>query len=200
MRVIATIQADLEVTPLGTRSRLSRAYEGRPMLRRTVERIGLAKQVHAIYVFCPAGQYERCEAILKDTNATIQRYEADPPPWRSLVQAARKWSLDGWRGGIGGTTHFDEYTDVRLLNELLEAVDVEAVLSIPPAAPLVDPALADRMIEHHRGTADDVRMTFTQAPPGLAGLLLDVSLIRELAEKCVGRLTSNRFSVKHWIA
>jgi hypothetical protein len=41
------------------------------------------------------------------------------------------------------------------------------------------------MIEHHEGTDDDVRLTFTQAPPGLAGILLDASSIRELAEKSI---------------
>ena len=39
MKVIAVLQADLEVTPLGTRSRLADVLAGVPILRRTVERV-----------------------------------------------------------------------------------------------------------------------------------------------------------------
>ncbi len=41
MKVIAAIQADLESTPIGTRSRLADELGGVPILRRTVERAAL---------------------------------------------------------------------------------------------------------------------------------------------------------------
>jgi len=44
------------------------------------------------------------------------------------VQTARKWSLDGWRGGIGGTTHFDEFTDARVISGLLRSERADLVL------------------------------------------------------------------------
>jgi len=183
MKVIATIQTDLEVTPLGTRSRLANELCGVPVLRRTVDRVRLAKRIEEVYVLCPTVQYERCTAMLDGTGTIVRRHDAGVSPWSSLVQTARKWSLDGWRGGIGGTTCFDEYTDGRLIGGLLRTVGADAVLSIPPASPLFDPILADRMIEHHCETDDDVRVTFTQAPPGLTGILLDATLVHELTEK-----------------
>lgn len=183
MKLITTIQSDLEVTPLGTNSRLAESLHGTPILRRTIERVTATQGVERIFVLCPAAQLDFTTALLEGTSATIRPHHAGSPPWGALVQTARKWSLDGWRGGIGGATCFDEFVDCRLLNGLLRAEPADAVLCAPAAAPLLDPGLASRMIEHHAGTGDDSRLTFTTAPPGLAGIILDASLIHELAEK-----------------
>ncbi|MHC4696701.1 MAG: radical SAM/SPASM domain-containing protein [Planctomycetota bacterium] len=185
MKVIAAIQADLKTSSIGTRSRLADEIEGVCILRRTVERVLLAKRVEAVYVLCPASQFERCASLLEGTAAEVRHYDAGPPPWGPLTQSARKWSLDGWRGGIGGTTCFDEYTDCRLLSGLIKTVEAEHVLSVPPAAPLIDPQLADTMIEHREGAEEDLGVTFTQAPPGLSGVLLKAGFVHELAEKGV---------------
>lgn len=181
MTIIATIQADLEVTPLGTRSRLADELRGVPLLRRTVERVRLTQQIDDVYVLCPENQQDRCNSILSGTNAIIRSHSVPAPPWASLVRMGRKWSLDGWRGGIGGTTSFDEYTNAALIDDLLRSTKADTVLSVPPAAPLFDPSLTDRMIQHHHKTEDDSRLTFTQAPPGVTGILLDAALVQELA-------------------
>jgi len=183
MKVIAAVVADLEVTPLGTVSRLTCELAGQTVLGATVERLRRAKEIDTAYVLCPQRQQARCEALLAGTGAQVMGHDAAPPPWSGLVRAARKWSLDGWRGGIGGTSHFDEYTDCRILAGLLKSAPADAVLSVPPAAPLMLPDLADRMIEFRKAADEDTRIVFTQAPPGLTGVLLDRLLIAELAEK-----------------
>ncbi len=185
MSVIATIEADLEVSRLGTRSRLADELAGITILRRTVERLRRAEKLDAIHVLCPTKQHERCTRLLEGTGAIIRRVDAPPAPWANLVRAARKWSLSGWRGGLGGTTSFDEYLDPRVIAGLLETVSVEAVLSVPPAAVLVDPELVDQMIEHRESAGDETRLIFSQAPPGVAGVLLETSLITELAQKSI---------------
>ena len=183
MRTVAALQADLEVTPIGTRSRLGDEIRGRTILRRTVEQASLANFIDCVYVLCPAAQIERCASLLAGTNSMVRPYDGKAAPWHTLVQTARKWSLNGWRGGIGGTTTFDEYTDCQLLSALLATEKADAVLSMPPAAPLFDPDLADRMVAHRREAGEEIRLVFTQAPPGLSGLLLDAGLVEELAHK-----------------
>jgi hypothetical protein len=185
MNVIAAIPVDLETTPLGTRSHLGSELLGRSVLRRTVERVTRAREVSATTVMCPHDQTERCRALLEGTCADVQPFEAVKAPWTSLVRAARKWALDGWRGGIGGTTWFDEYVDCRVLAGLLENKEADALLAVPPAAAAFDPALADRMIGHRRALAEQTRMVFCQAPPGIAGLVLDADLIREVGRQNV---------------
>ena len=80
MNVIAVIQADLETTTLGTRSRLADELAGVPVLRRTVERLSAAKCIAAVYVLCPLAQRDRCERLIEGTGAIVRRYDA-PPRW-----------------------------------------------------------------------------------------------------------------------
>ncbi len=181
MKVIAAMQVDLEVTPLGTRSRLGSEIAGTSVLRRTIDRLMRMEQHCDVFVLCPEAQQDRCQPLIDGTGATLMPFSGDAPPWRNLVASARRWSLDGWRGGIGGAASFDEFVDCRLLSGLLDTAPADAVLCVPPDAPLLSPELADGMIRLLEETADDSRMIFSQAPPGLAGLLMQDDLVRELA-------------------
>ncbi len=181
MQMIAAMQVNLETTPLGTRSRLADELRGVPILRRTVDRVCRVEGLTAVYVLTPPQQADRCKAILSGTRAVVQPVSADPPPWAALIRASRKWSLDGWRGGVGGSTVFDEYADCRVLDGLLQHIQADAVLCLPPAAPLFDVKLATDMIAHRAANREEARLTFTQAVPGLAGIVLDAGLIREFA-------------------
>lgn len=182
MKTIAVIQADLDTTPLTTRSRLADPIGGVPVLRRTVDRLGRAELIDGIYVLCPADQQPRCHELLKGSGAAVRGYEAEPPLWSMLVQTARKWALDAWRGGIGGSTHFDEYTDFRLIKPVVEQEDAGAVLVVPPAAAVIDFELADAMIGHLDTVDEKLRQVFTTAPPGVTGLLVDRELVCAMVE------------------
>lgn len=182
MKIIAVLQADLDSTSLGTRSRLAENFGGTSILRQTVQRAAAVPGLDAVVILSPREQFDRCAAMLEGCRVELHRHDALPSPWAGLVRSARKWSLDAWRGGLGGTTVFDEYTDPRLLAGVLDVVPADLVLSIPSAAPLFDPHLAARMIDHRRAVGDDARLIFTTAPPGVAGLLFDAALVRELAQ------------------
>ncbi len=185
MRVIAALNANLDRTPVGTRSRLADELGGATILARTVERVSQISSIAGVFVFCPSDQLDRCGAILAHTRATTCQHNAGPPPWSNLVCSARKWSLDGWRGGIGGATSFDEYTDVRLIAGLLETTKADAVLSVPPGAVLFDPALGEKIIDHRKAIGEEAKMSFIQGPPGLTAVLLDADVIRELSDKAL---------------
>lgn len=185
MRVIAALHADLEQSPLGTASRLGAELAGVPVLRRTVERLRRCRLVADIVVSAPAAQREAVRSLLNGLVDDVRPATAPAPSWLPLVRIGRKWSLDGWRGGIGGTTSFDEHLDPRACLEAAAAHGTEAVMSVNAASPVVDPVLLDRMIEHMTRSEDAVEVVFTQAPPGLAGVLLGMRLLRELTEKNV---------------
>ena len=51
------------------------------------------------------------------------------------------------------------------------------------------------MIEYRLGVEQEVRLVFTQAPPGLAGVLLDACLIHELAEVLGAEVGASRAAV-----
>ena len=87
MRVIAALQADLEETMLGTRSRLADELAGETVLRRTVSRISRARRIDAVFVLCPKGQIDRCRKFLEGTDSRVIPFDAPPAPWAKLVRA-----------------------------------------------------------------------------------------------------------------
>ncbi len=183
MRLIGAVQVDFTQTPIGTRSRLADEIGGQTILRRTIDAITQIRSLDRVFVLCPAADVERCARLLEGSPAVICRCDAPEPAWMALVRSGRKWSLDGWRGGVGGSTHFDEFVRPVVLRSLLQQEPADAVLVAPAAAPLLSVELSERMIAHWRPVAGDVRLVFTQAPPGVTGVIVASSLVQDLAER-----------------
>src|SRR5678809_221576 len=68
----------------------------------------------------------------------------------------------------------------RYVNEVRAQLASDAVLLVDPAAGLVDPAIIDALIEHSR-QREAIEICFTQAAPGLGGVLLRPKLLDQLA-------------------
>ena len=181
MKTIAILDADLDETPLGTRSRLAQPLAEVPILTRTVQRLLRCQQVAEVVLTFPQAQAPAVEALLSGTKVTLHPRPVGAPPYRSLVRTARKWSLNAWRGGLGGSNSFDEYFDVQGCATLAAEHQAHAVMTLQPGAALLDPVLADAMVKHAERHAEEVRMTFAQAPPGLVPTILQTALCQELA-------------------
>jgi len=183
MKVVAAIDVDLESTPLGTASRQEHLLAGRPVLRRCVERVLRAQRPAGVNLLCPEAQAARCAALVQGLAVTIRPKPAAEPPCRRLTRTARKWSLDGWRGGLGGATSLDEYTDCAALACLGADTGADGIWVCSGAAAVVDPALIDAMIAHYERVGHAMRMTFAAVPPGLAGVILETALLADLARQ-----------------
>ncbi|HUU81997.1 MAG TPA: radical SAM protein [Phycisphaerae bacterium] len=183
MKVIAAIDADLEATPLGLPSRQAHELQGVPVLRRTVERVAQAQQPDGIYVVCPSDQADRCRALLNGTKATVSPRAPGDPPYRRLMRTARKWSLDGWRGGLGGASYIDETVHTAALAALARQTSADAVWATGGAAALIDPAVIDAMIRHYESTARELRFCFAPVPPGMVGTIFEARLLAELGSQ-----------------
>ncbi len=180
MNVIATIAADPDTSPLGTRSRLTNDLAGKPILRRTVERVLQSEAFSAVHILCTAAHAERLRPILEGLDVRWAIHATGPPPYQSLVRAGRMWGLDGWRGGVGGLCAFDEDFNAPVIDALLRQHQADSVMSIPAAAPLIDADLLAAMVEHHRENLHSARLTFIQAPPGLAGMVMARDVLGDL--------------------
>lgn len=185
MKIIAALDVNLDTTWLGTASRAAERVGDDTVLGMTVRRLSQCERLDGVYVLVSPEQHARAADLLAGTSALLRQHEAGAAPYNPLIRVARKWSLDGWRGGVGGAAGMDECTYPRLLVGLAHQESAGAVLCVPPAAPLFDPKVADAMIDHFLTTADEMRMTFTLAPPGLAGTLMQTALLHEMAEKNV---------------
>ncbi len=181
MRIIACLTADLERSPLGTRSQLRDELAGVPILRRTVERVLRAKQAAGVFVITPAAQAPAVRELLSGLDAHIETYDGAEPPYAALVRAGRVWGLDGWRGGIGSLCAFDEDVLVGHTSVLADREKADAVLCVHAAAPLVDPDLLDAMIAHYEANIEQAKITLVQAPPGIGGVILGRDVLTQLA-------------------
>jgi spiro-SPASM protein len=182
MKTVALIDADLEKTPLGTRSRLADPLEGVPVLRRTVRQLAQVSRLSGITVVGPPDQVDSIAALLAQTPARVRPRNIAEPGFRKLVRTARKWSLDGWRGGLGGSTALDEYIDPELCRQVGQAESADAVAVAPPGAALLDPHLTDALLTHAEQHEAESKLTFAQAPPGILPTVLRQELSAQLAD------------------
>jgi hypothetical protein len=123
--------------------------------------------------------------IPADLEPRVAIHEIDGPLFDAHHQtrlAARRWSPTAWRGGLAGMTLYDEYLCAGPMSAALEAHDASAGLIVGADWPLVDPALCDAVVERHLTQPQTLKLVFTQAPPGLAGCLVDRSLLGELRD------------------
>jgi len=181
MKTIGVIMVDLERSPLGTRSRLGDMLAGVPLLRRTVERATRAAAVNHWFAIVPTAQARAAGDLLAGLPITLETFSGEPPAYSELVAAGRVWALDGWRGGIGGLCAFDEDTHVPAAAALAAREKADIVVGVPAAAALIDARLIDAMVHHFVSEGHVYRITFTQAPPGLAPVVLARTLLEELA-------------------
>ncbi len=181
VKTIGLIMVDLERSPLGTRSRLSAMLAGTPLLRRTLERTTRATRLDRLFLVAPAPQAGAVADLAAGLPVTLETFSGQPPAYRELVTAGRMWGLDGWRGGIGGLCGFDEDVHVPAAAALATRENADVVVSISAAAAMIDPKLIDAMVDHYASEGHIFRMTFTQAAPGLAPVVLARTLLEELA-------------------
>lgn len=104
---------------------------------------------------------------------------ADPSAPRRA--AARRWARAAWRGGLGGTTVWDELLPAAPLAAALAAHDAQAAVLVGAGWCAFDPHLAGRLLELHQSAPEAYGMTFTQAPPGLGALVVGRPLLEAMA-------------------
>ncbi len=182
IRMIFTVWADMDVAPLGQTSRLGDDLNGETVLRRTLGRLKQVSNVGGVVVFGPASQHDRLRAAVEDMGIDVVRIEFDlPASWRG-VQGARKWANTCWRGGLLGACGFDEDLLPLVLQHVAERYEAEAVFSVPAHAVLVDPEILERQVEWYCENREGFKLNFTQAPPGLAGVIVETSLLADIAK------------------
>jgi len=191
MPTIAYLPCSLTESRLGLPARLSDELRGKPVLQWTVERLQQCKQLDAVVLACVPGESAELSALLGglpgDASVPVKIFEL--PEGMTLTDerqaqriAARKWSLSNWRGGIGNMTCYDELLPAGPIDAAMDAHHADAVLLAGPDWVLVDPDACDRCIAAHTAAPEAMKLTFTQAPPGLAGLVTSRTVIGQFAQ------------------
>src|SRR5262245_42714250 len=174
--------ADLERSPLGTASRLSEPLAGEPVLDRSLRRVLAAGHIDVVVVAAPAGQAQRVRDLVGGAQVHVRTFDGPPHPAAAVVVAARKWSLDSWRGGLGGTCFFDEHTHPGLCLAAAAEFGADRVITVPAEAPLLDPRALDALVVQMRDAGDEAGVVFAQAPPGTVGTVFSTNLLHDAAQ------------------
>ena len=175
--------------PASPRNSATRRFRERPVLAWTLDRLAKSKQTGHMAILCWDDQQAAVNEIAAEFGAYVL-VKSPRSPIASLdqISATQRWS-DGWRGGLLGTCHFDRGFCASYIQEVLARLCPQdpaitrqsLILLVDPASALVDPHLIDALIAHadshpHR------EFFFTQAAPGLAGVLLRPALLDRLAK------------------
>ena len=173
---------------LGTPRSLAETLAGRPVLQWTLERLGRSKEAASIVLLVPEG-YDIGGLIDRrriGLPIEIHRTNGSPfGPERAAIASARLWSDSSWRGGIAGLTVYDEVLAPKAMLEAMQRFGITAAIAVGPDWPLVTVTGeegCDALIRRHRTRPDLLRVVFTQSPPGLCGVLVERSLMQELAQ------------------
>jgi len=198
MDIVAAVFADFAETFLGGPSQLATRLGSRSVLGHTLTRLmhvgGLERRCLVVQPRDEpaAGRVVR-ELGLAD-KVDVLGLDDGLRPRRRLLRCGRKWNLAGWRGSPLGTTWFDEYVEPLNVGRVVDHYRCEGVLCLDGHQAALDVAIASDMVAHQRENDAEAGFVFTQAPPGLAGIILRREVTRELLEQQypVGLLLSYR--------
>jgi hypothetical protein len=98
----------------------------------------------------------------------------------------RAWSTAAWRGGFRGATVWDELTPLGVLLRAAERAEADAVLLVGGDWCVIDPNLCEALLQKHREAPEAMPLCFSQAPPGLSGLVVSTTLLRNVAASSIG--------------
>lgn len=168
--------------PATPRNSAMRQFRHQPVLAWTLQRLTKSQHIDAIMLICWDDQQQAVSEIAAEFDADVL-VKTPRTAIASLdrISAAQRWS-DGWRGGLQSTCCFDQGFHAPFIQEALSRTPaIDFILLIDPASALVDPDLIDTIITH--ASAHPHReFFFTQAAPGLAGVLLKPGLLDRLAQ------------------
>jgi len=188
-QVAAVIPIDFDVSSLGAPRDLEAPIAGRSPLAWTLARLRRSRLIDTAILLTDDPDRARALAGPPHDDLAVETVRTDEPPLREHtrgVRGARLWSPACWRGGVGGLTCYDEIFAPSLTAQALERTGHAGALLIGADWALVDPALCDAVAARFLEREDDHRVTFTQAPPGLAGCVVERKLAGDLAASRAG--------------
>jgi hypothetical protein len=162
------------------RNSATRRFRGAPVLAWTLRRLARAERVGSMVVLCWEDQLAHVESIAGEGGANLLvKGPRAPVPALDAITAARRWA-DGWRGGLLASCDFDLGFHAPWHAEILQRENADAAVLVDPASALIDPVLVDGVIAH-AAAHDAVELSFSQAAPGLSGVVVRPSLLTRLA-------------------
>ncbi|MDB5327045.1 MAG: hypothetical protein JWM57_2614, partial [Phycisphaerales bacterium] len=152
----------------------TRRFRGEPVLTWTMRRLAMTTRIDRVVVLAWDDQLDALADL--DTNARACGQRRQSTQMQSIA-AAQRWA-DGWRGGLLQSCWFDNGFAADLVRDAMIDEQADHVVLVDPAAGLVDPAIVDQLVD--AAEAGTREFFFTQAVPGLGGVLLKRAMVDKL--------------------
>ena len=184
MTTPALILIDCQRARLGHAARLDDLLGDKSVLEHTVDRALQVQGVDQVVLLHPQGQdvsalvapvVDRVR-VLDYQLTCVEQVHAD------VIASARKWSMTAWRGGIGGTTVVDELLPAGPIVRAMQQLDAQAAVIVRGDWCCFDPGLASEQLAVHLSAPEAMKLTFTQAPPGLSVLVAARKVLEDFAQ------------------
>lgn len=188
-RVAAIMVVDSTRSGLLLQRPLDAMLAGRTVLQATLERLGRCRRIESIIILVPRGSDIESLFDATQIDRPIIVRPVDGPIFdehQRAISIARRWSDWSWRGGIGGMTIFDEVLAPTHMAAAMDELKLDAALIVGPDWPLLDwsdSTGCDALIDRYLEQPDSHRLVFSQSPPGLCGVLIEASLMREMTQR-----------------
>lgn len=186
MKSVVAVFADFVNGPLGGMSALHEQLNGQRTIEHTLRRVARVQGASAYCVVVrPRDAHAANEAVRRagcEEFVEVLAIDDAPRPRAHLIQAARRWGSNSWRGTPLSTTWFDEFVEPLATARVLDHYGAESVLCLEGHQAAFDPALASDMIDHQERQLADAKLVFSPAPPGLCGVILRGDTVRDLLE------------------
>lgn len=186
MKIVAAVFADFVQAPAGGPSQLQTVLGGHTIIERTLRRLMQVDGLAGRCLFVRARDREPAAGVLASAGLEEQiellPLDIAPRNRRVLLTAARKWNLESWRGSPLGATWFDEFVDPPAAALVLDHYGCDGVFCLDGHQPVFDPAIATAMLASLEEHKHESKICFTQAPPGLAGIILRREALADVLE------------------
>ncbi len=157
----------------------TRHFRTVPVLRWTIDRLCRSESIDNVGVLCWEDQLDAVLPIAeRDGVDILAKGPRRPIAELDRITAARKWA-DGWRGGLHSTCAIDAGFYAPWIKELVEKLDADTLVLVPPAAAMVDPGMIDVLIAFINET-QTLDHAFAPAATGLAPMVVKRSLLDAL--------------------
>lgn len=185
-RVAACLLVDEAVGGLGQARDLAAPWaQGRTLLSHTISRLARVEGLIGGVILL-SGDPQRAMQLAGPLphSLSVQAVAVCREHLRARARAvgrARLWSRHCWRGGIANLSIFDEAYAPRLLAPVLASHELDAAMLVHADWALLDPSLAQRVLDRSNERPDAHLLTFTQAAPGLSPCVVARQIIDESA-------------------
>ncbi|MDX2016299.1 MAG: 6-hydroxymethylpterin diphosphokinase MptE-like protein [Planctomycetota bacterium] len=192
-KIVAVIPVDPARSSLGTPRDLSeQVWHGKNALELTLERLSQCKHVSsAVLLARDEASVQRLtrrvsEQARKRLGLSVERSASALDGREPGVAGARIFARDGWRGGVGQLSIYDEVFSPQRTLEVLEREEADGALILGADWCLIDPELTDQLIERYLERPSRNQVTFAHTAAGLTPCFVETGVVREIANKSAG--------------